>query len=326
VDIGYSVKTNPSPILLTLAANNGMLAETINALEVDHAISRGFSSDDIVVNGPAQFWPDEVLARGPFRAVFADSLERLAHLMRKTGFAQFVGVRLKPPEVLSRFGVDLHEAETYSSLIKLLRESEASQDLGIHFHISADFIGAPRWWEIYESMLHWAQAIETNSGKVIRCIDVGGGWFPEDFIEEFGIHFPEVIKQAKEVLPGIQALLLEPGKALAQPCMALLTQVLEVRHSQRASEAVVDTATSDLPMALAFPHRLLAFGRSGSSSPIPSGDDRIVGRNCMESDIISERIAIPSWLAAGDLVAICDAGAYDASMAYDFGRGRIHDV
>lgn len=325
VDIAYSVKTNPDPILMTLARNHGMCAEAITSLEIEHAASSGFPPNRIIVNGPAQFWPNEILSRGTFKAVFADSLERLARVIQQSNLAKFLGVRLRPPSMPSRFGVDLQDPEAFFNLVDLLRKTDLSQGLGIHFHISSDVVGTGRWWEIYQSMLHWAEAIEASSGRIVGCVDVGGGWFPEDLVGEFAVRLPKAIEQAKRILERVQVFLLEPGKALAQPCVALLTRVLEVRRSQRHLDVVVDCATSDLPMASFFPHRIVALRRDNSLEPLPNGDDQILGRNCMESDIITEHVSIPAWLVPGNVIAICDAGAYDTSMAYDFGRGRTYD-
>ena len=48
----------------------------------------------------------------------------------------------------------------------------------------------------------------------------------------------------------------------------------------------------------------------------------ILGRLCMEADILAESIALPASLQAGDMIVIGDTGAYDSSMTYDFGKGR----
>jgi len=318
----YSVKTNPNRSFMILANRNGMLAETITASEVEHAVRSGFSTDRIIVNGPAQFWPSEFRTKTRFAAVFADSIERLGHLIKQIGLADVIGVRVRPPGIQSRFGVNLEEPETFFRLANLLRESDARQYLGVHFHVSTDLIGTRRWCEVCQSVLRWAEAIEESTGRAINCIDVGGGWFPEDFVEEFTAYIPKAIEAARRMLPEIRTFILEPGKALVQPCMALVTRVLEVRHSQKNYDVVVDGSMCELPMASFFPHRMLAFGRDGSVFPLTDGVDRILGRNCMEWDVIAPSVTIPPWLENEDLIVICDAGAYDASMAYDFGKRR----
>jgi diaminopimelate decarboxylase len=119
----------------------------------------------------------------------------------------------------------------------------------------------------------------------------------------------------------------EPGKAMAQPTMALVTTVLEVRRRpDGGSEAVVDAAISDLPMAPYYPHRVYGRGAGGGWRVLVGGEDRLLGRICMETDILATDVALPDGLEPGDRLVIGDAGAYDASMAYNFGRGVVEDA
>ena len=41
--------------------------------------------------------------------------------------------------------------------------------------------------------------------------------------------------------------------------------------------------------------------------------------------VLAEEVKIPRGLQEGSPVVFADAGAYDASMAYSFGKGRHHD-
>jgi diaminopimelate decarboxylase len=132
--------------------------------------------------------------------------------------------------------------------------------------------------------------------------------------------------EARAVLPALERFVVEPGKAMAQPAMALVTTVLEVRRrADGGSEAVVDAAISELPMAPYYPHRV--YGRAGGAwQALGGGRDRLLGRICMETDILASDVALPEALAPGDRLVIGDAGAYDASMAYNFGRGVVEDA
>ena len=46
-----------------------------------------------------------------------------------------------------------------------------------------------------------------------------------------------------------------------------------------------------------------------------------MGRLCMEHDIVATKVGLPEGTKAGDLLIFCDAGGYDRSMSYVFGRG-----
>lgn len=124
----------------------------------------------------------------------------------------------------------------------------------------------------------------------------------------------------------MRELILEPGRALAQSSMALAVRVLEVRRERDGSigDVVVDGSIAELAYHnyTIFPHRVLWHDAVAQQwLPMGRGTARMLGRLCMEKDILAESLAMPESLAEGDLLVICDAGAYDRSMSYSFGRG-----
>jgi diaminopimelate decarboxylase len=46
----------------------------------------------------------------------------------------------------------------------------------------------------------------------------------------------------------------------------------------------------------------------------------------MEDDVLSDGIQVPEDIAVGDRLLFLDAGAYDRSMAYDFGKGGLEQA
>jgi diaminopimelate decarboxylase len=51
------------------------------------------------------------------------------------------------------------------------------------------------------------------------------------------------------------------------------------------------------------------------------GADAILGRTCMETDIVATGVEIPAGVRAADVLVVTDVGAYDTSKSYAFGRG-----
>jgi diaminopimelate decarboxylase len=41
----------------------------------------------------------------------------------------------------------------------------------------------------------------------------------------------------------------------------------------------------------------------------------------MEHDVVASNIELPEGTRPGDVLVFCDAGGYDRSMSYVFGRG-----
>jgi diaminopimelate decarboxylase len=152
-------------------------------------------------------------------------------------------------------------------------------------------------------------------------LDVGGGWFPDDWHDSSPDRLQQVIETASNVLPKLQEIISEPGKAMAQPTMALAMRLLELTKSDSVNEAVVDGSIAELPMNFVQPHRILHRNNFGDWLPLRRGKTRLLGRLCMEHDVVAANVELPASLSKGDLLIFCDAGAYDRSMSYEFGRG-----
>ncbi len=322
----YSIKTNPDDCFIELAEEHNFLAEAISQPEVQKALSKGFTSDRIVLNGPGKWWPSKAVPL-PLRAVFCNSLEELKELSQRirngVRLARIIGVRLRPPQVASRFGISVSDHKGFEQLACLISSLPAEHSLGIHFHVASSTIGVDNWWHLFESMLGWCKVIETAIGKKVECLDVGGGWFPEDWASELEPKLESAVSRALQALPQLREFILEPGRALAQPSMALAVRVLEVRRFEdRIEEIIVDGSIAELPEAPFWPHRVLCLNSTGQEwEPLRRGNSRIVGRLCMEGDILAEDIYIPEHVQVGDMLIFCDAGAYDRSMSYVFGQG-----
>jgi diaminopimelate decarboxylase len=65
----------------------------------------------------------------------------------------------------------------------------------------------------------------------------------------------------------------------------------------------------------------MAQGEDGSWKPLRRGKSHLLGRLCMEHDIVATNIELPEGTRPGDVLVFCDAGGYDRSMSYVFGRG-----
>lgn len=328
VEIAYSVKTNPDDRLIELAYQSGFLAEVISQLEVQKVLSKGFLSDSLVLNGPGKWWPAEKITAHTFRAIFCDSTEELRQVIFRAkegkNLAHIIGVRLRPLGFDSRFGISLEAPGVFEELASLIRMIPTEYSLGVHFHGSSIMIGTQRWWRFCRAMLQLAKSIEEASGRKIECLDIGGGWFPDDWTSELETHFEDVLSWITELLPSVKQLILEPGRALSQPAMALAMQVLEVRRQQnQVKEVVVDGSITELPKIDEYPHRiLLLHPKTNRWQYLGWGEAQVTGRLCMENDFLATNIGLPENIDVGDFLIVNDAGAYDKSMSYTFGHGK----
>ena len=275
----YSIKTNPHQELLSAALSAGLLAEAISQDEVKLAIETGFRPGDIVLNGPAKWWPQRRVDDS-VRAAFCDSLHEFQQVVnwidRGERVAATVGLRLRSPGHPSRFGVELAPWGAFEEAVDALGRLPNGHSFGVHFHVPQSAIGADSWMRLYRSMVQWASSLEMASGVEVRTLDVGGGWDPDDWDTVFLPQLPALVKWASQELPTLREFMLEPGKALAQGTMATVTRVLEVRSN---GDLVVDGSIADLPEAYAYPHPVLLRGQDATPwQPLGRGSGRILGR------------------------------------------------
>lgn len=323
----YSIKTNPDERLIKLALDAGFLAETISILEVKKAIQIGFKPEQLILNGPGKWWRQEVLPEGKFYSIFCDSIEELEQVLEKLENGEirtnFLGVRLRTPNVRSRFGIPIDTPEVFERLIEAVQKIPKEYKFAVHFHMASSNVGVGHWWHLFESILRWCSSIEALTGRLIEILDIGGGWFPEDLQKNSAGNFKKAISLIPEFLPNVRQIISEPGKALAQPTMAVAMQILELRNfDETVTEAVVDGSIAELPMYFFYPHRILyQNAENGSWKSLNRGKTRLLGRLCMEHDIVASNVELPENAQVGDILVFCDAGAYDRSMSYVFGRG-----
>ena len=319
--IGYSLKTSPTIHHIENAQKAGFLMECISQLEVHRALSLGAQPAQVILNGPGKFWP---LTREPvtgLHMVFADSVEEFHRLIERPEMALCLGARISLPKLNSRFGIPVDEFDNFKQLLAGISKMKTRNKLGFHFHMPSWLIGVNRWKTAFESILTWCQAVEQLTGVVVRHLDFGGGFYPGDLVS---LNLRWVQESINQALPNVEAVYFEPGRSLTQEGEILISRVLSVRKktSRHPAEIVVDASVAELPLAQTYPHRL--FYRTADAMKIQnfeSGDSRILGRICMESDILASGIDVPENLKIGDLVVFGDAGAYERSMSYEFGRG-----
>lgn len=323
--LAHSIKTCPHPVLLAVAARLGLVAEAISLDELDAGLDAGFDVEKSILNGPAKWWPERPEVR--CWAFFADSVAELEQLQRKLddGFrlhTEVVGIRIAPRSVVSRFGIPMERPEEIARVAALVRDlcARLGADWGIHFHHAESVLGPERWRREAAGSLALADPLAARIGKPPAVVDFGGGWHVDDLplVRESIAH---VVKWGPAALrEGSPTIVLEPGKLLTEPAAAIVTRVLIGSRRNKGCEVVVDAALGDLPEARWRGHPVARW--TGTEwVALREGRDRILGRSCMETDLLVNNVDL-SDVGEGDHLAFGLCGAYDLSMAYPFGRGR----
>lgn len=307
----YSVKTNPSRSILSCAKRQGLFAEVISMPELDEAVACGFQPKDIVYNGPIP--PERPVGAG---YIFADSIEAYTGAAHRFPLS-CVGARIRPDGIASRFGIPLRDLGDLADAIQRSGRSNTA----ISFHIRPQDYGHYTFRSLVSAVLDYSQELERRCAAKVTIFDVGGGMTPSEFDASAARgDFDWIERRVRECLPRVDSVFVELGQALVTSSEAVIGSIMEVRRRRNAIEAVLDAGYPDVPQIRSFDHRLFHV-RGQQVSRLGRGSDRLLGRTCLEYDVITATCNLKDC-HVGDLIAIADAGAYDASMSFTFAQGE----
>lgn len=322
--VSYSVKTNPSAYVLGSVLEHGVCAECISLAELLHTQRMGFCGRLCTLNGPGKWWPWELVTQVDEPAIInCDSLadaEGTLEVIRSLSWNHCVlGFRISPPGIDSRFGIDLEDAGQFAEFCRVLRNAPKTQPLGLHVHCASSAIGLKAWVDAIDGAARLCAMAFSCASRTCSYIDVGGGWRPPDLDVLHDVLF-SAAERAIGHLHEVKTLQIEPGKMLVESAGVLACRAIGRRGLGPDADLAVTAASSDVPDTKTFPHRMMwRPSKGGAWHALGHGSGRILGRLCMESDILRTGVSIPTELHEDDILVICDTGAYDTSMSYSFG-------
>ena len=215
---------------------------------------------------------------------------------------------------INKFGVPLDAAR---ELLGTLGSRPSLALVAIHVHVGSQITGLEPLRRA--AALAAGLSLELRQqGFPLEYVDLGGGLG----VSYDGSAVPSDAEYAGalvgEVRPTSLPIVVEPGRAIAAPAGALVARVIDVKPRTASSDfVVIDAGMTELIR----PALYSAFHRIEPLSAPPSGEHHyeIVGPVCESSDVVGRDRMLPI-LAAGDLVAIRDAGAYGSVMASNYNR------
>jgi diaminopimelate decarboxylase len=329
IQFAYSCKTNPSKNLLRIARQFNWQIDAISQIEMSHCIASGFEPQKIILNGPGKFWPNAISLENPSDSVFLinfDSIpeaERYIDTKKSAILAQRLAMRVRPAGFNSRFGTKVPQGKDNSFYRTLQRLGEIAP-IGLHLHLSPSVIGA-NWWDIAGRIADYIFWFNSSMPcRPITFVDLGGGWTAtgwQRLLSHENIAAFDLLTKLK--IAGTDDIFFEPGKCILQDAGTLICTVLDIRYSGNTIEIVIDGTLSMIPDWGSHFHAIeFADAHRSTIACNDTVKGVIYGRTCMESDIVAVNIDIPRQLQVSDYVLIKNCGAYDFSMAIQFGVGN----
>jgi len=333
-DIAYSYKTNYLPRVCSTLHREGALAEVTSLLELTIAERLGVDPDSIIFNGPAKTCEELLKAmKMGIRVIFVDSvseLQRIVELTAKHKLEANVGIRLRAPEedlnAWTKFGLNM-QSEAVKAC-KIISKEPRLNFLGLHSHLGTQITEIERYERILDFMLKFAGQLKREAGLGVQLIDVGGG-FPDaglrPICDDKSVWSPPPIDDYAEAIcnkilnfQDNVRLVLEPGRALVNDASFLIVRVLAVKdYAQDGRWVIVDGGVNLMPSATHYYHNIIPYAiRKGRPWKVNVG-----GPLCMQTDYIGLRRSLPP-LKEGDLLFVCNTGAYTISCSQVFMKTR----
>jgi len=331
--IHYTLKANSNAGLLRVLREAGAGVDVVSGGELARALRAGFPARDVIFGGVGK--TDEELAdalRAGVLLVNVESesevraLDRIAGQMGK-GTRAPVSIRVNPEITVEaahayiktgerghKFGVPFDEVLHVARIAAALPNVDL---LGLDMHLGSQLSridpyreGATRLAGLHATLVR--EGIDT-----LRYLDVGGGLGVRYDSEEP----PDLGRFAALVLPivretGLQ-LIMEPGRFVVGNAAALVTRVLYRKRSGGKTYLVCDAGMTELlrPSHYGAFHRVVPVVSDGTAGESIVAD--VVGPVCESGDFLALDRAIEA-VDPGDLLAVCDVGAYGYAMASNY--------
>lgn len=332
----YAMKANSNLSLLRLIHEQGFGCDAVSPGEIFLARSAGFAPDDIWFTC-SNVSDADLLAIPDARIVInVNSMSEVDRCLALE-LTNPIALRLNPDigaghhhDVVTagggvKFGIDLAEIETARMLI----EDSGRKVVGLHSHIGSGVDDPAPLLQAARRLMDTAETCRN-----LRWINFGGGFatayrpgehdFPvEDYARRLESMVGDLLRRR-----GLIAIA-EPGRYLVAGAGTLVTRVTAHRISAGADWLGCDTGFNHLvrPSKYGAYHHIVNATRGSAAALRESYDSShlsyesvVSGNLCESSDVFTRTaagIAEPRPLeptAVGDLLAICDAGAYGYSM------------
>ena len=326
--MGYSVKTNSLPWLLSYLKEQGFYAEAVSDMEYDMAKRMGYADDRIIYNSPIkhrEIW-EQVLLNGGY--VNFDSnyeLEWIKEMSTRYPKQEFkIGLRVNcdigalcPEEQLveeegGRFGY-CYENGKLKEAIAGIETLPNVKVAGLHLHSST----RSRTVKVYGALAKMAVKIAKEYELNLDFVDMGGGYFGgRDDKPNYLHYFEEICKELREYFdPKQTKVIAEPGVSLISRAMSFETGVLDVKEIRDRKFIVTDGSRVNLnPLVTrhVYPHHMVYASEIKNRKKEKT--QWVCGSTCMEYDRLFE-ITDDVALQPGDRIVYDTAGGYTMCLS-----------
>ncbi len=345
----YATKAYFSPYLARIFKDAGLGLDVTSEGELEIARRVDFPRERIYLHGnnktPAEIRAALTMGADHIIVDNLDEIELLARLASDMNVTPRVLLRLAPAidphthqylatgVAESKFGLPLATGDALEAARRVMRLAPRLNLVGLHVHIGSQIFDLDPYREAIRVVLDFARQLHETLGFELQELDLGGGW-GVGYTEEQGTLTPEVVAEAiVDAISGFKVsrfqglrfgpetsnlkLLFEPGRAIvAQAGVAVYTvgavkEIAGVRTYVSVDGGMGDNVRPSLYGAH-YTARVANRMNDAATTRVA-----VAGRYCEQGDILIQDVALPP-VAAGDLLVIPCAGAYQIPMASNY--------
>lgn len=332
----YAMKANGNLAILRILNGEGFGCDCVSPGEIYLARRAGFAADDIWFTCSNVSDEDLRAIPDPRIVVNVNSMSEIDRCLA-LDVPNPIALRVNPDvgaghhaDVVTaggsvKFGIDLAELDS----ARMLVEDTGRKVVGLHAHIGSGVDDPAPLLQSARRLLELAPSFGN-----LRWLNFGGGmatpYKPGEREFPIAAYGAELTRIARAMLRARDlTAILEPGRYLVAQSGLLLTRTTSRRVSAGIDWIGVDTGFNHLarPSKYSAYHHILNASRGSNASlraqwdPAAAREAVVVAGNICESGDVFTRVeggAVPRSIDpihVGDLLALCDAGAYGFSMA-----------
>lgn len=333
----YAVKANSNLGILRLLAEAGAGFDIVSGGELYRVLEAGGDPAKIVFSGVGKTAEevDYALARGifGFNCESEPELEMIDAVAGRRGAKARIAIRVNPDVDASthpyistglrqhKFGIDISEVEEVYARARSLGNLDLES---VSCHIGSQLLDTKPMLEAIAKMLALVERLRAQ-GIAIRVIDLGGGLGVPYKEGESGPKIADYIEKLKALVRGRDLrVMVEPGRSIVGEAGVLLSRVLYRKRNGEKEFVIIDAAMNDLlrPALYQSHHEIVPLAREARETILAD----VVGPVCETGDFLARNRKMGD-LRAGDLVAICTAGAYGFTLASNYNsRPRAAEI
>lgn len=332
----YAVKANSNLAVLNVLARLGAGFDIVSGGELARVLAAGGDASKVVFSGLGKQQAEIETALNVGIACFnvesAAEIHRINAVAMRLNKKARISLRVNPdvdaqthPYISTglkenKFGIAIEDAlAVYLEAAQL----QGLEVIGIDCHIGSQLTTTTPFADALDRVLAMIDTLAKHNIH-IEHLDIGGG---------LGVRYrdetpPSPAEYAQALLPKLAGrnltVYLEPGRAIAANAGILVTQVEFLKPTTHKNFAIIDAAMNDLI-------RPSLYGSWMDIIPVqinPNTQSKvydIVGAVCETGDFLGKDRDLA--INAGDLLAVCGAGAYGFVMSSNYNtRGRAAEV